>query len=131
MTPMGAGQTLQLRGERAPFVMLPRWLLYHPGVGEGAKFLYCVLHDLVAGREGPTRPVTRAELAACCAVSVDTIDRRLAQLVAAAAVEKHTQVRAGGQSRQRLPGVADPTRRPPPHPPSTTRRPQPRNCGPG
>jgi hypothetical protein len=67
--------------------MLPRWLLYHPQVGEGSKFLYCVLHDLVAGRESPTRPVTRAELAESCGVSVDTIDRRLAQLVAAGAVE--------------------------------------------
>ena len=92
-----ADAAMQLRAERAPFVMLPRWLLYHPDVSEGAKFLYCVLHDLVAGRQGPTRPVTRAELAACCGVSVDTIDRRLAQLVAASAVEKHTQVRAGGQ----------------------------------
>jgi hypothetical protein len=89
---------LHLRAERAPFVMLPRWLLYHPDVGEGAKFLYCVLHDLVAGREGPTRPVTRAQLAESCGVSVDTIDRRLAQLVAAGAVEKQAQIRAGGQT---------------------------------
>jgi hypothetical protein len=89
---------LHLRAERAPFVMLPRWLLYHPEVGEGAKFLYCVLHDLVAGREGPTRPVTRAQLAESCGVSVDTIDRRLTQLVAAGAVEKQAQIRAGGQA---------------------------------
>jgi hypothetical protein len=88
---------LHLAGERAPFAMLPRWLLYHPDVGEGAKFLYCVLHDLVSGRQGPTRPVTRAELATCCGVSVDTIDRRLAQLVAVRAVEKNAQIRAGGQ----------------------------------
>jgi hypothetical protein len=77
--------------------MLPRWLLYHGEVSEGAKFLYCVLHDLVQGRQGPTRPVTRAELATCCGVSVDTIDRRLAQLVAVGAVEKQAQIRAGGQ----------------------------------
>src|SRR5688572_22996525 len=89
--------TLQVRAERAPFVMLPRWLLYHDAVGEGAKFLYCVLHDLVNGREGPTRPVTRAELAGVCGVSVDTVDRRLAELVAAGAVEKQAQIRAGGQ----------------------------------
>jgi hypothetical protein len=88
---------LHLAGERAPFAMLPRWLLYHPDVGEGAKFLYCVLHDLVSGRQGPTRPVTRGELASCCGVSVDTIDRRLAQLVAVRAVEKTAQIRAGGQ----------------------------------
>src|SRR5581483_4551866 len=66
-------------------------------VNEGAKFLYCVLHDLVQGREGPTRPVTRAQLAAACGVSADTIDRRLAQLVAVGAVEKEHQIRAGGQ----------------------------------
>jgi hypothetical protein len=30
---------MQLTAERALFVMLPRWLLYHPEVGEGAKFL--------------------------------------------------------------------------------------------
>jgi hypothetical protein len=89
---------LHLQAERAPFVMLPRWLLYHPEVGEGAKFLYCVLHDLVAGREGPTRPVTRSQLGESCGVSVDTIDRRLAQLVAAGAVEKQAQIRAGGQT---------------------------------
>src|SRR5437867_9962167 len=88
---------MRLTGERLPFAMLPRWLLYHGDVSEGAKFLYCVLHDLVQGREGPTRPVTRAELAAACGVSPDTIDRRLAQLVAAGAVEKEHQIRAGGQ----------------------------------
>jgi hypothetical protein len=88
---------LQLRAERAPFVMLPRWLLYHQEVGEGAKFLYCVLHDLVAGREGPTRPVTRAKLAELCRVSANTIDRRLAELIAAGAVDKEPQILAGGQ----------------------------------
>ncbi len=94
---MTSNGTMELRAERAPFVMLPRWLLYHPQVGEGAKFLYCVLHDLVAGREGPTRPVTRAQLADSCGVSVDTIDRRLTQLGAAGAVEKQAQIEAGGQ----------------------------------
>jgi len=88
---------LHVTAERAPFVMLPRWLLYHEAVGEGAKFLYCVLHDLVAGREGPTRPVTRAKLAELCRVSANTIDRRLAELVAVAAVEKEPQILAGGQ----------------------------------
>jgi hypothetical protein len=88
---------MQLTAERAPFVMLPRWLLYHPEVGEGAKFLYCVLHDLVQGREGPTRPVTRSQLAATCGVSADTVDRRLARLAAVGAVEKQPQIRAGGQ----------------------------------
>lgn len=91
------GKRLQLTAERAPFVMLPRWLLYHETVGEGAKFLYCILHDLVAGREGPTRPVTRAKLAELCRVSPNTIDRRLAELVAAGAVEKEPQILAGGQ----------------------------------
>ena len=89
--------TLHLTAERAPFVMLPRWLLYHRQVGEGAKFLYCILHDLVAGREGPTRPVTRAELAERCGVSANTIDRRLAELVAVGAVDKEPQILAGGQ----------------------------------
>lgn len=96
-TTTSADRALHLSGERLPFAMLPRWLLYRADVSEGAKFLYCVLHDLVSGRQGPTRPVTRAELAACCGVSVDTIDRRLAQLVAAGAVEKQAQIRAGGQ----------------------------------
>jgi hypothetical protein len=96
-TASSVDRPLQLAGERAPFAMLPRWLLYHPDVSEGAKFLYCVLHDLVQGRQGPTRPVTRAELASCCGVSVDTIDRRLAQLVTVGAVEKQAQIRAGGQ----------------------------------
>jgi hypothetical protein len=77
--------------------MLPRWLLYHEAVGEGAKFLYCVLHDLVAGREGPTRPVTRAKLAELCRVSANTIDRRLSELIAAGAVDKEPQILAGGQ----------------------------------
>src|SRR5207249_9265505 len=91
----GVGERpLALRSERAPFVMLPRWLLHHPRVTEGAKVLYCVLHDLVAGREGPTCPVTRAQLSDLCGVSVDTVDRRLAQLVAARAVEKQAQVPA-------------------------------------
>ena len=90
-------ERLHLSAERAPFVMLPRWLLYHRQVGEGAKFVYCVLHDLVAGREGPTRPVTRAELAERCGVSANTIDRRLAELVAVAAVDKEPQILAGGQ----------------------------------
>lgn len=89
--------SMLVTAERAPFVMLPRWLLYHRQVGEGAKFLYCVLHDLVAGREGPTRPVTRAELADRCGVSANTIDRRLAELVAAGAVDKEPQILAGGQ----------------------------------
>ena len=31
-----ADAAMQLRAERAPFVMLPRWLLYHPDVSEGA-----------------------------------------------------------------------------------------------
>lgn len=93
----GVTERLQLTAERAPFVMLPRWLLYHRDVGEGAKFLYCVLHDLVAGREGPTRPVTRSELAGRCGVSANTIDRRLAELVDAGAVEKEPQILAGGQ----------------------------------
>ena len=88
---------MQVRAERAPFVMLPRWLLYHPEVGEGAKFLYCVLHDLVNGREGPTRPVTRAKLAELCRVSANTIDRRLVELLAAGAVDKEPQILAGGQ----------------------------------
>jgi hypothetical protein len=96
-TTTSADRALHLSGERLPFAMLPRWLLYHADVNEGAKFLYCVLHDLVSGKQGPTRPVTRAELAASCGVSVDTIDRRLAQLVAAGAVEKQAQIRAGGQ----------------------------------
>ena len=78
-------------------MMLPRWLLYHPEVGEGAKFLYCVLHDLVADREGPTRPVTRAKLAELCRVSANTIDRRLAELIGAGAVDKEPQILAGGQ----------------------------------
>lgn len=92
-----SGERMQVRAERAPFVMLPRWLLYHAGVGEGAKFLYCVLHDLVNGREGPTRPVTRAKLAELCRVSPNTIDRRLAELIAAGAVDKEPQILAGGQ----------------------------------
>src|SRR5207245_4343434 len=54
---------MQLTAERAPFVMLPRWLLQQTKISDGAKVLYCVLHDLVAGREGPTRPVTRGQLA--------------------------------------------------------------------
>lgn len=87
---MTATETLHLGAERAPFVMLPRWLL-HSQVSDGAKVLYCVLHDLVAGREGPTRPVTRAQLADCCRVSVDTVDRRLAELIKAGAVEKQAQ----------------------------------------
>jgi hypothetical protein len=86
-----SGERLQLRAERAPFVMLPRWLLHHRGISDGAKVLYGMLHDLVAGREGPTRPVTRGQLAACCDVSVATVDRRLAELVAAGAVEKQAQ----------------------------------------
>jgi hypothetical protein len=93
----GRSKPLQLTVERAPFVMLPRWLLYHPEVGEGAKFLYCVLHDLVAGREGPTRPVTRAKLAELCRVSANTVDRRLGELIAAGAVDKEPQILAGGQ----------------------------------
>jgi hypothetical protein len=88
---------LHLTAERSPFVMVPRWLLYQTDLSEGALFLYCVLHDLVAGREGPTRPVTRAQLADSCGVSVDTVDRRLAELVRAQAVEKQAQVPAGGQ----------------------------------
>ena len=85
---------LQVTAERAPFVMLPRWLLHHRGISDGAKVLYGMLHDLVAGREGPTRPVTRGQLAACCDVSVATVDRRLAELVAAGAVEKQVQFEA-------------------------------------
>ncbi|MDQ1518594.1 MAG: hypothetical protein QOE80_4424, partial [Actinomycetota bacterium] len=96
-SPPAGEQALHLQGERLPFAMLPRWLLYHREVAEGAKFLYCVLHDLVSGREGPTRPVTRAELAAWCGVSADTVDRRLAELVAVGAVEKQPRIRAGGQ----------------------------------
>jgi hypothetical protein len=86
-----ASDTVQLAAERAPFVMLPRWLLHHRDISDGAKVLYGVLHDLVAGREGPTRPVTRAQLADCCGVSVATVDRRLAELVASRAVDKHAQ----------------------------------------
>jgi hypothetical protein len=88
---------IHVRAERAPFVMLPRWLLYHPEVGEGAKFLYCVLHDLVHGSEGPTRPVTRAKLAELSRVSPNTIDRRLTELITARAVDKEPQILAGGQ----------------------------------
>ena len=93
----GMRPAMHVRAERAPFVMLPRWLLYHPDVGEGAKFLYCVLHDLVHGSEGPTRPVTRAKLAELSRVSPNTIDRRLAELIAARAVDKEPQILAGGQ----------------------------------
>ena len=82
---------LHVGAERAPFVMLPRWLLHHRDISDGAKVLYGMLHDLVAGREGPTRPVTRGQLADCCGVSVATIDRRLAELVDAGAVDKHAQ----------------------------------------
>lgn len=88
---MTAIETLHVGAERAPFVMLPRWLLHHREISDGAKVLYGMLHDLVAGREGPTRPVTRGQLAACCGVSVATVDRRLSELVAAGAVDKHAQ----------------------------------------
>lgn len=91
---MTATDMLHLGAEPAPFVMLPRWLL-HSGVSDGAKVLYCMLHDLVAGREGATRPVTRAQLAECCGVSVDTVDRRLAELIKAGAVEKQAQFETG------------------------------------
>lgn len=94
----GVIETMHLSAEHSPFVMLPRWLLYRGEVSDGAKLLYCVLHDLVVGREGPTRPVTRAQLGSACRVSVDTVDRRLAELVAVGAVEKHAQVISGGQA---------------------------------
>jgi hypothetical protein len=87
---MSATDTLHLGAERAPFVMLPRCLLHQGEISDGAKVLYCMLHDLVAGREGPTRPVTRGQLAECCGVSVDT-DRRLAELIRVGAVEKQAQ----------------------------------------
>lgn len=92
---MTATDTMHLGAERAPFVMLPRWLLHHGEISDGAKVLYGMLHDLVAGREGPTRPVTRAQLAACCGVSVDTVDRRLAELTRSGAVEKQAQFDTG------------------------------------
>jgi hypothetical protein len=88
---------LHLIAEPAPFVMVPRWLLRPGVVGDGARTLYCVLHDLVAGREGPTRPVTRAELAQACDVSANTVDRRLTELIGVGAVEKEPQILAGGQ----------------------------------
>jgi hypothetical protein len=88
---MSATETLHVAAERAPFVMLPRWLLHAPEVSDGAKLLYCMLHDLVAGREGPTRPVTRGQLGEACGVSVDTVDRRLGELIEVGAVEKQAQ----------------------------------------
>jgi hypothetical protein len=88
---------MQLTAERAPFVMLPRWLLHQAKISDGAKVLYCVLHDLVAGREGPTRPVTRGQLAEACDVSANTIDRRLTELIDAGAVDKEPQILARGQ----------------------------------
>jgi hypothetical protein len=94
---VSGAEVLHVQVERTPFVMLPRWLLRHEGVGEGAKVLYCVLHDMVAGREGPTRPVTRAELAGACGVSANTVDRRLAELIDARAVEKEALIVPGGQ----------------------------------
>lgn len=92
---------LELTADRAPFVMVPTWLLYDHNVSDGAVRLYGALHDAVAGREGPTRLITRQELAEACGCSVDTIDRRLAELVAAEAVEKMAQHRAGGQVANR------------------------------
>jgi len=86
-----AARPLHVGAERAPFVMLPRWLLHHRDISDGAKVLYGMLHDLVAGREGPTRPVTRGQLAGCCGVSIATVDRRLTELVGAGAVEKRAQ----------------------------------------
>jgi len=91
---MTAVEPLQLGAERAPFVMTPCWLLYSE-ISDGAKVLYGILHDLVAGREGPTRPVTRGQLAGCCRVSVDTVDRRLAELIKAGAVDKQAQFDTG------------------------------------
>lgn len=44
-----------------------------------------------------------------CGVAVDTIDRRLAQLVAVGAVEKQAQIRAGGQTAFTDPSRARPT----------------------
>lgn len=84
-------ETLHFGAERSPFVMLPTWLLQARAVSDGAKVLYCHLHDLVAGREGPTTPVTRGQLAGRCGVSVDTVDRRLGELIAAGAVDKQAQ----------------------------------------
>jgi len=88
-------ETMQLRAERPRFVMAPEWVFR--AVSDGALRLYCELHSLVNGREGPTRPVTRAQLGEACGVSVDTVDRRLAELVGIGAVEKQAQVPAGGQ----------------------------------
>ena len=90
-TGVEAARPLHVGAERAPFVMLPRWLLHHRDISDGAKVLYGMLHDLVAGREGPTRPVTRGQLAGCCGVSIATVDRRLAELVDAGAVDKQAQ----------------------------------------
>lgn len=140
-----AAVTLELGAERAPFVMLPTWLLRNRQVSDGAKVLYGLLHDLVAGREGPTRAVTRGELAECGGVSVDTVDRRLSELIRAGAVEKQAQfetrqgqlanvywVRLSPPAAALRPAVdnADPPGRRPTAPPAAAvRPPEPRACG--
>lgn len=90
-----------LRIERGAFVIVPDWVTDHPDVSDRAHRLYCVLRQYESSDDGTCFP-KRATLAARLGCSVDTVDRALAELVKAGAVDKEHRTTARGDSTSNL-----------------------------
>lgn len=79
------------------FALIPEWVLFHDELSPQAVRLYCVL-DRHADRDTRDCIPSRARLAGLLGVSVKTVDRALAELVAVRAVTVEHRVDAAGDA---------------------------------
>lgn len=92
-------QSTRVRRRGYTFAQLPEWVLYHPDLSPRAVRLFAVL-DRFAGDSDDCYP-SRKKLAEKLACSPATVDRALAQLVKAGAVEvtrRRRDAEDGGQT---------------------------------
>lgn len=79
------------------FAVIPEWVLFHEELSHGAVRLYAVL-DRYADKDSRDAFPSRATLAKRLGVSVKTVDRMLAELVAVGAVSVEHRVDAAGDA---------------------------------
>lgn len=87
------------REDGGRFVVLPAWVLAAP-ISDGALRLYCVLADY-ANRDGRSWP-TRKALGERMGCSVDTVDRRVTELIDAHLLSKTARRTAAGDPTSNL-----------------------------
>ena len=80
------------------FAIIPEWVLYHPDLSDRAVRLFGVL-DRFADADGTCYP-SRSVLGARLGVSVDTVDRGLAELTTAQAVTVEKRYRPGREGEK-------------------------------